>query len=528
MRLSSPAIRRASLIVFVIATITALAAGFATRLNQAQSGPDSRATGAAAASPQSSGAKPLQISLDRALNVTLPQSAGLKPELLQTADGKQGWVVRIPGGRPIATPAYANGMLFVGGGYGSHEFYAFNAVTGDLVWQAKTSDDGPTAAVVEDGYCAFNTESCTVIVCRPETGKVVWQEWLGDPLMSQPAIWKGRLYIAYPAGGRKHQAQSLAQTNIQKQQQGGVTTSQSSSLSHRLLCADLATGRHLWEAAIPSDVISAPVINDGQCFLTCFDGTSFCLDAISGNVVWKKEGAGTSAPLLAGGQVFMTSKIVGDGGKSYEGLKRMDARRGNDNDEKLLAQSEAQYLDQNKGGGVGLAATDQIKLDSSVGFSSAPQAANLDAANSNVGVNTVAAGWAYQGSRAVYSRGRMLNAQGRFLNCLSAADGSEVWRAEVNGKSLATDSQAFVPPSLGEEYLYLCSVGGHVISVRQKDGQIGFMYRLGYPVVFQPALANGNIYVGTANGYLVCLKTGQKDADGWYAWGGNAQHNKTR
>ena len=57
---------------------------------------------------------------------------------------------------------------------------------------------GPTAAVAEDGLVAFNTESCTVIVVDAKSGKVVWQEWLGDPLMSQPAIANGRLYIAYP------------------------------------------------------------------------------------------------------------------------------------------------------------------------------------------------------------------------------------------------------------------------------------------------------------------------------------------
>jgi outer membrane protein assembly factor BamB len=47
------------------------------------------------------------------------------------------------------------GMLFVGGGYGSHEFYAFNAETSARVWTAKTSDDGPTAAAVEDGYVGW-------------------------------------------------------------------------------------------------------------------------------------------------------------------------------------------------------------------------------------------------------------------------------------------------------------------------------------------------------------------------------------
>ena len=46
------------------------------------------------------------------------------------------------------------------------------------------------------------------------------------------------------------------------------------------------------------------------------------------------------------------------------------------------------------------------------------------------------------------------------------------------------------------------------------------------PITFQPALAKGNVYAGTSDGRLICLKTGNDDADGWYAWGGNAQHNK--
>jgi outer membrane protein assembly factor BamB len=64
--------------------------------------------------------------------------------------------------------------------YGSHEFYAFSAKTGEVVWKISTSDDGPTAAVVDAGYVAFNTESCTVIVVEEKTGKIVWQEWLFD------------------------------------------------------------------------------------------------------------------------------------------------------------------------------------------------------------------------------------------------------------------------------------------------------------------------------------------------------------
>src|SRR5262249_55240925 len=156
------------------------------------------------------------------------------PVRFRTTDGKPGWVLRIPGNRPIATPAYADGLLFVGGGYGSHEFYAFDARTGGLAWKLKTADDGPTAAVVEGGYVGFNTESCTVIVVDEKTGKVIWQEWLGDPLMSQPAISDGRLFIAYPSGQRqgKNQSPSLA---ANKDESG-----------YKMLAVDLKTGHHLW------------------------------------------------------------------------------------------------------------------------------------------------------------------------------------------------------------------------------------------------------------------------------------------
>jgi outer membrane protein assembly factor BamB len=120
----------------------------------------------------------------------------------------------------------------------------------------------------------------------------------------------------------------------------------------------------------------------------------------------------------------------------------------------------------------------------------------------------------------------MLNAQGRYVNSVRAADGQVTWRAEVSGSGLAAGAQAFAPPALGREYMYLSSPAGFLVAVRQQDGGVGFAYALKQPMIFQPALARGNVYVGTANGLVICVKTGSADADGWYAWGGNAQHNK--
>ena len=99
--------------------------------------------------------------------------------------------------------------------------------------------------LVENGCVAFNTESCTVIVADALTGKLLWQEWLGDPLMSQPAIARGRLFMAYPVGQRKGGQQinapgQQANTSIQQAQASPAhnTNAPPHKTSHRLLCAE--------------------------------------------------------------------------------------------------------------------------------------------------------------------------------------------------------------------------------------------------------------------------------------------------
>src|SRR5215467_9576908 len=126
----------------------------------------------------------------------LPQVGPPTPFL--SPDGRfRGWKVTIPGRHTLATPAVVNGRVYLGGGFGSFDFYAFNAAEGTLAWQYQTSDDGPTAAVVDDDHVVFNTESCELEVLTTE-GHPVWKQWLGDPLMSMPAVGDGRVYMAYP------------------------------------------------------------------------------------------------------------------------------------------------------------------------------------------------------------------------------------------------------------------------------------------------------------------------------------------
>src|SRR5262249_27580451 len=126
----------------------------------------------------------------------------VEPTPFLSPEGRfRGWKVTSPGRRTLATPAVVNGRVFLGGGFGSYDFYAFDATDGTLLWQYQTADDGPTGAVVAEDHVVFNTESCELEVLTVD-GRRVWKKWLGDPLMSMPAVGQGRGFMASPGQPR--------------------------------------------------------------------------------------------------------------------------------------------------------------------------------------------------------------------------------------------------------------------------------------------------------------------------------------
>ncbi|MBO53066.1 MAG: hypothetical protein CMJ69_20080 [Planctomycetaceae bacterium] len=109
----------------------------------------------------------------------------------------------MPGHRPLATPAVVDGRVFVGGGFGSYEFYSFGLVDGRHDWTYRTADDGPTAAAVSEGFVAFNTESCELEVLTVE-GVPAWKRWLGLPERVSSVAVSSTSWRARPSGGSRH------------------------------------------------------------------------------------------------------------------------------------------------------------------------------------------------------------------------------------------------------------------------------------------------------------------------------------
>lgn len=566
------------------------------------------------------------------------QKAGLvklalpEPEKFTTPSGKQGWKLAIPGKRPLATPAVSAGKLYIGGGFGSFEFYVLDAMTGKPAWTFRTGDDGPTAAVVDDGCVAYNTESCILYVHDAETGRLLWEKWLGDPLMSQPAISGGRLYIAYPAKDGHHHLQ----------------------------CFQLKTGKSLWDEKIAGDLISAPVLAGGAVIAATLDGTLYAFDAATGRKSWSKECRVTSAPRVKGDTIIISQRsernievadLTGNDKKSakstvmMEGLNTVGLETGDfahaapiaaikapyliaasrqndfflgnviasnnamgnafhilDTNRDTLAGIQGQYgvkaqelaktikalnpddlskdpaenlknaqkvlgladdieavanasdineqekkaltkavndlreeagktrdaadTAQNIGKTMAAADAEQKSAqqsDSTVGFSSAPETAKLNASLFNIGQGNVSSVWGYQGSRPCLVNGRCILVNGEKVRCLDPATGNVFWEKNIKAGNDAT--RPVTPPALAGGKLYLGTADGRIICMQPEDGAIIWAEKVGGRIQFELAVMQGRVYAATQEGTLICLDLDDPAAHGWSMWGGSPKHN---
>lgn len=440
-----------------------------------------------------------EVGVTESMARTITEYKEIQPEHVTFSSGRNGWKLKIPGNRPLATVAYEDGLIFVGGGYGSYEFYAIEAKTGNVAWMFKTGDDGPTAAAVKNGYVVFNTESCIIYVLRAKTGERVWEKWLGDPLMSQPALDDEHVYMAYPGGDG----------------------------FHHLACMKLESGQEVWDVKIAGDLISAPIIYDESIYITCFDGTVYRYDAHNGTVLWSQAKQATCAPTIYGNRVFLSlrqeQKVGQDSVEQYEGLVTLHNSDGVQQQKDLWARRKAPYLVY----GRSTAKTGaQAELDASVGFGAAPAAAKLSQARENVGQYSVVGCWAYQGSRPVIRNGHSYNAMGNEIQCLNITTGRVVWSHIYELDEEGIGGRVLTPPSYANDKLFFGSGNGEVFCIGEKDGNLLWKDRVNGSISFQPAVAKGMVFVSCDNGLLYGIHTGDAQDDGWYMWGGNAEHNK--
>jgi Ca-activated chloride channel homolog len=197
---------------------------------------------------------------------------------LEFEGGGRGWISHVGNG-PLGSPSYGSGRIFSGAGFTSSWFVAFAPDSGDMLWGARTSEPGPTAALVEGRSVVFATESCTIFAYDGSSGRERWHRYLGDPLMSQPAVSRTRVFSSH-GGHAPYRFASLA----------------------------LSNGRTTWRRPIEGDVLEAPVLDPRSVYFTTTEGVVYKFDQNRGRELWHQAIDATSAPWVSGDSIYVARR----------------------------------------------------------------------------------------------------------------------------------------------------------------------------------------------------------------------------
>jgi Ca-activated chloride channel homolog len=451
-----------------------------------------------------------------------------------------GFTIQMPSGAPIPTPTVYKDKLFVSGGFSTKEYFCFHADDGKFVWGMSLDDDGPTSAVCGDDIVVFNTESCTIFALDANTGKQIWSYFLGDPLTSTPTIANGKVFTSYPANaggaGAANQLPNAdgpkAKPNFKikgkdlppeqqgagdKPAQGGAK--QRPNASHAFICLDLKSGKILWQKWIDSDVMSAPVAVDDEVYATTFAGTVYKFKQKDGEIISAHKSRATSAPVIVGNNMYWTQRAdKGKDEKCAEEIAGLDRDKVTQNF--ATAKREAIYLDGKTQAKAALGKVAE-KLDAGNGLGAGMAG---PAGYDNVGQGSVATMQAFQGSRILNFMDNNYNCMGDELVNTDPKDGKIRWKVKVKGDLAKQGGHLAAPPAAAGGQLFLATVEGEVLQVDPEKGGVTKTYKVGSPVRSQPAIENGRIYVGTQDGKLVCINTGDTRFTGWPTWGANMAH----
>lgn len=438
-------------------------------------------------------------------------------------------MIKLPANNNVPTPVVHDGQLYVSGGFGSKQYYAFDAKTGEKVWSVDLDDDGPSSGVVDNDVLVFNTESCTIFACDRKTGRYMWSYWLGDPLMSMPAVANGKVFTAYPAysgyGNQFNTPQNNSPyaPNINSNSPAPNVTSHDPAaqlnFSHVLVAFELRTGKILWQKWIDGDIMSAPVAEGNDLYFSTFPGTVYKVDQSTGEFLSAKKMKATSAPVIKNGEMIVTRRND-KGDNCMESIATIDAQSTQVRGQYM--EKEALYLDKN------VQSSSQLKTiagsdDAGNGFSSgAPVSSGYTYAWGNIGQSNVSTLQSFQGSRILCFDGRNYNTMGDELLCTDPATGNVIWRSKVDGDLRSVGGFLATPPVKAGDNIVIATYEGEIRVIDPTDGKITKRYSTGEHIRSQPVVQDGWIYVATINGKLVAVNTGDPKLTGWGMWGGNA------
>jgi outer membrane protein assembly factor BamB len=408
----------------------------------------------------------------------------------------------------ITTPTFYKGYIYTSAGFSARSFYSIHAATGKVKWAVNLSDDGPSAPLVTDSLLIFNTESCTIFALNRFTGKQVWAKWVGDPLLTHPATDGKLVFTAYPG------LAMLRDTTV---------TERFKHLkpSHAFAALDVQTGAVVWQRWLDGDIMTTPIVQGNDIFLTTFSGSLYQLSKKDGKIRQAAKIKATSLPTIDGDRIYTTQRRDVDG-EVYEAL--ISLRKRDYKDVQTLAMRAAPYLD--------AAVQSQSKfkqacevMDSINGFLLVPDASGWRKAEQLIGVSNVASMQSFVGSTVVVDDDRLYTCMGDSMLCFDKTTHERLWSYAISGDLEKEGGHLATLPMVLEKYVLTATVDGEVLFLDKRNGKLVQSYHANASVRCQPILVHGKIFAPTTEGGLVCIDTKKKDLEGWTMFLKNNAHD---
>jgi outer membrane protein assembly factor BamB len=406
----------------------------------------------------------------------------------------------IQGTRVLLPAPYRNPEWPNPGGYSSNAMYHLEA-TGPLrqVWSAdagkgSNKDSRLTAPPIVAGGYVFTLDSeAHVYVFRALDGREVWNKRLAPKNgTDMPTLWGllGKPNTVDPASGMG----------------GGIAYDQGkifvTSGFGVVICMDAATGRELWLHDMQMPIINAPVVSGGRVFFSTYDNHFYALAEANGRQLWDHQGIAEPAGMLVSTSAAVSGELVIAPYTSGE-VFALQAQNGQVSWSDVLSRS---------GQVTALSQLDDVAgrpvIDRGVVYA-VSQSGVMAAINANSGermwtrdIGGIQTPWA--GGDYVY----VLDNNNRII-CLTRKEGRVRWihqLPEWDDPDDKSDRLVWTGPVLVSNRLIVTSSNGYAESISPYTGKLLGRVEIPDGTMIAPVVANGTMYLYTADAELVALR----------------------
>lgn len=167
-----------------------------------------------------------------------------------------------------SSPAVADGVVYIGGGY-KYGVFALNASTGAQIWNYTTGGQVHSSPALADGIVYIGSFDKDIYAFNATTGAKIWNYTTGDTIFSSPAFADGVVYIG--------------------------------SYDKNLYALNATTGAQIWNYTTGDLVASSPAIFNGVVYVGSYDNSTYALNATTGSKIWSYTTGGpiSSSPAVA-------------------------------------------------------------------------------------------------------------------------------------------------------------------------------------------------------------------------------------